>query len=480
MSDAAPIHLDRGQAGGLDELTGAAPAFLNAIVEGPPGDGPRAIRTRPGIAAWDAFPATFSSASPVVAMAELNSRILYLTDDGSSVRKAFGLAGSTVIDMSAALGTSLITGAESLIVRSWRDFAFACGGGDVQLLSYGLASSRLSGAPPHARDLAIIAQRLVLVAPDRSGLFYWSSLPGEADTGSTWDTLLDFREAEARPDALVGCAATSRELFMFGSETTQLFYPDPSEVFSPGPALEIGCLSKRSVIRVDTQMAWLDDKKRIVMSDGRGLTVISDQGIAKTLKAIATASDCWGFRCVIGSHDLLAWVFPTDGRTFAYDLVSQTWSEWRRYADGRWQAWAPTAYLWSPAYGKHLVGMPDGSVAELTLDAYTDLGDPLAWVCRTGFTEVSRRRHCVDARFIVRRGSATSSNSKVAVRWRDDLGAFCPPIEFPVGVPGDYEADISVSPAGEPYRRRQWELSGSGADAYLIAGGKETFEEAEF
>lgn len=479
MSEASPIFLDRGLAGGIDELTGASPAFVNMLVEGPPGDGARAIRTRPGIQTWGSFPASFASTAPVSAIAELNGRVFYVTDDGAGVRSVFALAGSLVVDMTGVSST-LIDGAETVTMRAWRDFIFACGGGNVQRISYGMSSERLTGSPPQARDLCIIAQRLVLVSPDRSGLFYWSPLPGEADTGSTWDTLLDFREAEARPDALVGCKETSRELYMFGSETTQVFYPDPGEVFTPSPALEIGCASKRSVMRVDTQMAWLDDRKRIILSDGRDVTILSDRGIGSTVKAITTTSDSWSFRCVIGAHDLLAWVFPTDGRTFAYDLVSQTWSEWRRYSAGRWQSWAPTAYLWSPTYQKHLVGMADGSIAELTLDAYTDLDDSLAWVVRTGFTEVSLRRHCVDARFIMRRGSATSADSKVAIRWRDDLGAFCPPLEYQVGVPGDYAADVSVSPAGEPYRRRQWEISGSGDDAYLIAGAKETFEEAEF
>ncbi len=474
------IALDGGQMSGLDELTGASPAFVNAMVMGPPGSPPpRAIVSRPGIAAWADFPSGVSS-SPVVAMEILGGKVIFVTDDGAGTRKAFGIDGTTCTDMSFASGDSLVNGASSVTLASWREFAFVSGGSAVQKLSRGFVSTRLGGSPPEAADLCVIAQRLVIVSPDEFGLFFWNSLPGEASVEG-WDQSLDFREAEARPDRLIACKEGTRELFMFGESTLQVFSPDESEIFAPAAALDIGCVAKRGVVRVDQNMAWLADKSRIVVSDGRGFDVISDLGISGTLKGIATTSDAWAFRCAIGAHDILAWVFPTDGRTFAFDQKAKVWSEWRRKdTSGRWQPWAPTSYLYSESLRKHLVGMPDGTIAELTLDAHTDLGDPISWVVRTGFKEVTKRRHAVEARFPCRRGSASSEGSSIAIRWRNDLGAFTPAIECPLGIPGDYEADVAVSPCGEPYRRRQWELSGSADDAYLIAGGKETYEDAEF
>lgn len=481
MSEVDDIPLDTGQQSGADELSGATPSFVNALVIGSSGgERPRGVRSRPGIREWSDLPVV-SSTSPVVAMSYLGGRFIYVTDDGAGTRKAFGIDAATCIDMSLAGGDSLINGDASITLVTWREYAFAAGGADPQKFSRGLVSSRLGGSPPAAADLCVVAQRLVIVSPDEFGLFFWNSLPGEPSVEG-FDQSLDFREAEARPDRLIACREGVRELFMFGETTTQVFAPDPSEIFSPSRALDIGCVAKRSVLRVDQRMAWLADNSRIVLSDGGEFNVLSDLGIASTLKEIATTSDAWAFRCVIGAHDLLAWVFPTDGRTFAFDQKSGVWSEWRRKsaATGRWMPWAPTSYLYVESIRKHLVGMPDGTIAELTLDAHTDLGDPIGWSIRTGFREVTKRRHAVEARFVARRGEAASATSSVSVRWRDDLGAFSQAIDCPLGVPGDYEADLVVSPAGSPYRRRQWELSGSADDAYLIAGAKETFEEAEF
>lgn len=476
----ASIPLDRGQASGLDALTGAAQLSLNMLVVGPPGqERTRAVRTRPGIKAWSAFPATFPSADPVVRMTSLAGHIIYVTDDGAGTRKVFGLTNTgTIVDMSLIGASANVPGTEPITMHPWRDFVFIAGGGVPQKVSAGFTSDPLGGGAPAALDLCVIAQRLVVVSNDRFGTIFWNTIPGEAGV-ETWDLDFDWREAEARPDPLVAANSTARELWAFGTESTQIFIPDGTEIFATANTLEYGCIAKRGVIRVGNMMAWLDENKQIVISNGASVEVLSDRGISATIDEFETVSDCWAFRAKIGPFDLAAWVFPTVGRTFCWDMVSQTWSEWRRLdAYGQWQPWAPTSYL--KAWGAHLVGMPDGSIAQLALDAYSDLGDPLGWTLRTGFQEVTTRRHCTEARFTCQRGQASSSSSAIGVRWRDDLGAFTPRMDLALGTPGDNAADVVIAPAGAPYRRREWELSGSAADAYVIAVGKETYEEADF
>lgn len=479
-SETDEIPLDRGLASGLDELTGATPALVNMLVAGPPGaERARAVRSRPGIRAWPAGPTAWPSTAPVVAMTLLGGRLVYVTDDGAGVRKVFGIdAGGTVIDMSLAGGDSLIAGTAPIAVVTWRDFAFAVGGGEPEKISTGFAAARLGGAPPDAVDACTIAQRLVLVRTGNRGTFYWNRDPGEAGS-ETWDTTLDFAESEARADALVACESTSGELFTFGAETTQIWVPDPSRVFAPVATLELGAVNVRGCIRIDQTMAWAATDERLVSSDGRSVEVLSDNGLAATVSALTRFDDCWAFRCKIGAFDVAAWVFPNDGVTFAWDMNSKTWSEWRRKdaATGRFLPWAPTSYI--KAFGRHLVGMPDGTICELTLDAHTDMGDPIGWVARTGFREVAKRRHTVRVAFPCRRGEAATTSASVQLRWRDDLGPWTPPVNLPLGVPGDYQAEIVQSPVGPPFRRREYELSGDANEAYLLTAGKETFEEAE-
>jgi hypothetical protein len=474
----AIIPLDGGQASAIDELAGPAPLFINMLAVGPPGN-PRPVRTRPGARTWDFFPGILS-ANPVAAMAALDGSLFYVTDDGSGsgAREVVQItpAGGAVL-LSAYSVDGTIAGTEPVSLVAGRSHIIAAGGGPPQKISPGI-SARLGGNPPHASDAAFIAQFLVLVRTGNDGVFFYSE-PGEGGI-ETWDLGLNFTEAEARPDRLVGCRETSRELFMFGATTTQVFTPDENVVWAPASTLETGCVAKGSIVRHDQMMAWIDDRERIVVSGGRDVEVLSDRGLAATLKTLSTLTDVWSFRATIGNHDLLTWVFPTDGRAFSFDMISHTWSEWRRWHEDRWQAWAPRSHLWWPERRIHLLGMPDGSIAEMSLEAYSDLDDPLKWEIRTGFTEAETRRQVWETRFPVRRGEATDVTSNVSVAWRDDLGDFCPPIEFPLGQAEQKDADIVISPCGMPYKRRQYELKGSGADAYSIGVGKEIYEEVEF
>jgi hypothetical protein len=470
----AAIMLDEGQAGGYDEIGGSCPAFVNLLAVGPPEQRPRVVRTRPGIVAWADFPAVPPVAAPVVAMGVLQGKLVYFTDDGLGDRRACALfAPGDAREL--FVRDFPIGGALPLTIAVGRNVIIATGGGHPQKVDSGLQSSRLLNAPS-ASDVSLIAQRVVLTQPG-TGLVFWSD-PGEGNVES-WDILREFMEAESRPDNNVGLKETARELWVFGETTMQVFTPDETATFSTTSTIDVGCASKRSIIRRDNQMAWVDDRKRIVASEGGAVGVLSDRGLAATIKGVTTTADSWGFRCAIGNHDLLTWVFPTDGRAFSWDTISQTWSEWRRWANGRWQAWAPTSYLWRPDTSQHLVGMPDGTIAELSMDAHSDLDDALKWIVRTGFYESPKRRHCIDARFPMRRGGA-SATSSVSITWRDNLGAFVPPIQRTLGAPGDYDIEAEISPAGSPYKRRQWELSGSAADAYSLAAGRELYEEAEF
>lgn len=478
MPDPGVIRLDTGQFSSFDELTGAAPVFLNMLAEGPPNLAARAVRSRPGIRAWAGGPASFPSTDPVVAMTILGGKLIYVTDNGTGTRKVYAVDGASVIDLSIAATDPNIDGLDPVVLQPWREFAFACGGGRIQQISRGLVSSKLGGAPPNAIDLCVIAQRLVVVDPGEYGIFFWAP-PGEAAADEI-DQSIDFREAEARPDRLVACDNTARQLYMFGEGSTQLFMPDENETFATLGTLENGCLAGSSVVRRGQSMAWLDDQVQLVLAGGEGIQILSERGMASTLEQLQAPEDVWAFRAKIGNHDLITWSWPTDGRAISIDMVSLAFSEWRRWADGHWQPWAPRSHLWWSKRRVHLVGMPDGTIRELSLDAHTDMADPIKWHIRTGFEEAPGRTYVAEARFPVRRGEATSSASTVEVSWRDDEGPFCSPIEATLGTEGEGDPDIVISPAGDSHRRRQWDLTGSGPDVYRLAPGKATYEEVEF
>jgi len=478
MPDPNPILLDDG-INDVHPSNDSHSYARNTLVVGPPGSA-RPVCTRPGIRAWSRFEFNLTGyevyTGPVEAITRIGTSILYVVDS-SLGHLPWELTNSGTLILRYNNGDGIVQGSLPIQLSSGRDAAIASAGGPPQLIAPGM-SRILGGSPPAALATVFFAQRLVLVRNGGGGLFFWSDL-GDGGIG-TWDQTFEFREAEARPDDLVTCASTGGELYMLGTKSAQVFLSDPEETFAPGAVLDIGILARRSLIVDEDTAWWFDNNKRFIMSDMRGYVDISKFGIATTTAAMTSFEDIWGFRCNIGPFDLRVWVCPTDGRTFAWDKISQRWSEFRRWADSRWQPWAPTAYFWDEATNTHIVGMPDGQLRELSLDAYSDMDDPLKWEIITGMQGGAGIQHCIQAEFPMQRGSASSADSGVSVAWRDNLGPYVPPIQISLGVPGDYETVGIVSPAGEPYRRRSWRVSGSAAEAHYLSPGKAMFEEVDF
>jgi hypothetical protein len=219
-------------------------------------------------------------------------------------------------------------------------------------------------------------------------------------------------------------ANAANELFIFGATTTQVFIPDPVTAFAAAVAVQIGCGAPYSVISTDGPFAMLDEKHRFVLTDGRQVNPISTPQIANDVEAAGfVVSDCRGYRILIGLWDLLLWVCPTMKRGFCYDRTTKKWQGEFLSVDakGEWQAWTPTSYVYWTAQNMHLVGMPDGTIAELTLDANDDLGTPVKAVSRTGFQNRGTFVHklCSMARLQVRGPASPTASQVIELRYRD-------------------------------------------------------------
>lgn len=465
------IPFNVGHASGLDELAGAGTS-INVLV-----DKSGAIRARPGIKAWSEFPATFPSTTAVLAMAVFGPNLLYVTED----RKVFCWRPSgTVLELSTG-SAGTVDGAQTPMIAVSRNYALIAGGGVPQKVDIGLSCTRLGGSPPSLADVVFLTQRAVGSGADLSGIFYWSG-PGETGL-ETWDIPPEYREAETEPDPIVALRKAVRELFAFGTETTEIYAPDEIETFTPISAVAAGCSARRSPVLYEGLFAWLDDRRRFVLSDGRviGPENVLSVDIARTLESFTTVADCWGYRERIGAHDSLVWTFPTEGRAFCLEMTTRRWSERHGFEDGRWTAYPITSYLWWQEQNLHLVGLSNGQIAALSLDAYTDNGKKLRWVARTGFSDLGepRAKDPIEAQLRVRRGDATADDSSIELRWRNDLGAFGRPIRFPLGGPGTVDPTVVVRPCGTPYRAREWELSSTAEEACVVTKAYEEFQVLE-
>lgn len=471
------LDFGAGQASGLEELAGAAPVFVNLLVSAD-----KSIRVRPLVEEWDDF-ATTTDGNPVVGMFSWRDYLIFVTQDNATgIRYLWAWLGpGNVVALSDTTSATQLNGTGRPVWSFDSERVVVVGGGaTMKWEGIGLASV-LGGSPPNFSHIGYAATRFIGNDPGASGIIYWT--PPGVGNHETWNTDLDFAEAEASPDPAVALHVDQGEVFVWGGSTTQVYVPDPAVSFSTtATALSTGCGAAYSIIPLDKGFAWLDARRRVVASDARALEVISSPLMTKSLETLGTISDCWGSRIRIGAYDILLWVFPTEGRAIYYEQISKKWGEWRSWDGVDWLPWIGRSYFYWPDRNLHLVGLEDGTIGVLSLEATTELGETVKAVSRTGFRDcgTKRRKHSAQLQVTMKRGATSTTAAiipEVEISYRDDLGDFSMPMGFSLGA-GDYAPTISRWGLGM-YRERQYQLQFSGAAEFVLTSATETVETAE-
>jgi hypothetical protein len=304
---------------------------------------------------------------------------------------------------------------------------------------------------------------------DVTGHETWAPSPGSAG----------FFTAEARPDSIVACAENTNDIFVFGKTSLQLFSPDTSVTFAPSITREVGCLAPYSPVKVDDRYVWLDHLTRIVISDGREWEDVG-KPVQATLDALTTPSDCYGYRFSESFADAVVFRFETDEET----LVLQPGIGWGRWAlhtaaTDTFTMFPVLSHLCRQDGGLNVVGLSDGTIRLLTLDAETDLGAAIVAYCRTGFLdrESNNRKRTVAVHLAFKREPELSRDVVCYLEWRDDLSPEWNEIAIELSCDdGDLNPVIPLYSLGV-YRRRQWRFRFPSEKGLFLVRALETFED---
>jgi hypothetical protein len=487
-SSLAPIAFNAGQNTAAAELGGAMPLVVNVVP-----DAAGVVRCRPGIKAWSSFGT--ATGSPVIGMSPFSGYLVYVTAD----RKIHAVTpqGNT-LELSDDTDATKLAGAGRPTFASGRVMLVMAGGGAMQKWTGDGLSARLVNKgtvdvadPPDASFICAIAKRLVAQVPGKSGQLQWS---GPLEDYENWDMAVGgaaFIQADAKPDPLVSMADNTNEIFAFGSHTLQVFAPsslqiDPTDAnnildFAPSRTMQIGTVSPFGICPVDDTFAMLDRQRRIVITDARSYNDVS-KPIFQAIRDMKDVTNAWAFRMRFARFDCVVWMFPTDGFGLIYDISSQTWCEWRAWNAGDEPVTITSAYNWAEQ-NVFLVGLSDGSVAQLDDQETTDLGAPIIVELVSGFTShsTSAQKACKTLMLSFKRtwsalpapANGLSPSGHVRVSMRDNEGAW------------KIIKDIELSSSSEPclqirslgvYRTRQWRIQYTGRDEVQLVSAQEEYE----
>lgn len=473
----APIPFAPQQSSGQEPLAGAMPISMNTYI-----DKAGAIRKRPGLRLLPGGPAGVLDTNGLSGIRRCLNGDIYAIGSAGAERPIYRVTGSTFAALGAGIAPAGLRGTGRPVFAETEMLLVVAGGDAIEKIELATAvSDRLSGPPPTSthvitNSLRLLANDSVL---DRTKIRYSDIAQGTTTyagneqwtPGASNDS--GFFTAEARPDPVVALGENTNSIFAFGQSTLEIFGPDPTYRFTRVAAMENGCGAPYSITKSEQLMYWIDDLHRALKGSDQRVDVISEP-VQRTLDGL-TIDDAFGYRVYLGPVDCIVWTFPTNGVSLVYQQ-DVGWSQWSGWDGSRY-----TQLQANCLDGYTLVGTRDGHIAEYSLDAFDDLGQPIRAHVETGFQSRGSNsvKDCSRVTLALKRGQSSSSPTPSAqLKWRDRPGPWEEPIEIDLGQSDDTEIVVDLPSLGT-YRYREWCFEFTGTDDLALVSATEEYEVTE-
>lgn len=198
--------------------------------------------------------------------------------------------------------------------------------------------------------------------------------------GSTWDGL-DFNYKVSYPDNLVTMLADHGDLWLFGTDTAEVWQHTGNANFpferDLGAQIQQGNIAPHATVRLAGGVGFLggDSRGSVVAYRAKGYQPVrvSTHAIEAAWKAYGTSADAIGFSYQDNGHEFWVIYFPTGNATWVYDVTTGLWHERSWWNGSSYQAHRARCHC--EAFGMHLVGdRITGDIHRMASDIYTDNG----------------------------------------------------------------------------------------------------------
>ena len=248
---------------------------------------------------------------------------------------------------------------------------------------------------------------------------------------------LDFASAEGSPDRLVSLMVDHREIWLFGTNSIEVWYdaglPDFPFTRIQGAFNEIGCIAAYSVAKLDNTLFWLgaDARGRGIVYKANGYTGerISTHAVEWQIQQYTNMSDAIGYTYQQDGHSFYVMIFPTANTTWVYDVSTGVWHERAGWDAGQFTRHRSNCQM---SYnGEIVVGdYENGNIYAFDLDVYADNGAIQRWLrswraLPTGQNDLKRTAHhslqldCETGKGLI---LGQGSDPQAMLRWSDDGG----------------------------------------------------------
>jgi hypothetical protein len=280
------------------------------------------------------------------------------------------------------LGTITGTGPVSLADNGTQIFIACNPDGFIYNISTGIFAEITDPDFPGAVTVGYLDGYFVFNEPDSQKFWVTSLLDG------TSIDPLEFASAEGNPDDVSAIAVDHREAWIFGENSVEVFYNSGSLDFPlariQGAFLEVGCLAPHSIARLDNSLFWLGSDARgvgtVYRANGYAAQRISDHSIESIIQAFPDISQGSAYTYQQAGHSFYVLNFPTQNRTFVFDVATGIWHERAGYSDlGEFTRHRGNSQM---VFNNevHVGDFENGNVYTLDLETYSDNGGIQKWL----------------------------------------------------------------------------------------------------
>ena len=281
------------------------------------------------------------------------------------------------------------------------------------------------------------------------------------ENGLSWDGA-DIVLRSTTADAITAGKVAHGQLYLFGSETSEAWYPstDPTDPFLPYPGSQMqqGAVMG-TVAECDNTVFWVGQNRQgagvAYRADGYTPRRISTHAVELAWQGYPTLSDARSWSYDANGHAFYVVTFPTAGHTWVYDASLTWWHErmYRHPTTGAEEAHRAVTHCY--AFGRHLVGdRVDGRLYTLSETVYTDAGDPIVRIRQAPhLTDEHRQMFYNRFELYLETGLGLStgqgSSPMVMLSWSDDAGhTFGNEHQMAVGPQGQYRTRAYLTKLG--------------------------------
>lgn len=273
---------------------------------------------------------------------------------------------------------------------------------------------------------------------------HWYTSPSDfTDEATTPFDSLYIASKTSYPDQIVGLAVIAQSIWIFGKQTTEVWYNSGAADFpfqrSPSVVGLHGCIAAASIAHTFGAVYWLGrdtaGQARVFEGQANTAEAISSFPITQALQTYGDLSDAIGHTYQQGGHRFYVLTLPRVGKTWVFDADTRLWHE-RCGLDANGNETRIRANCWAGAYGRVYCGdWQNGTIYEVSPDFLDDAGSPIKRQrafphLLTDGTRGIHRQFMLDMQ--------NGSGITVDVDWSDDRGVtFCAPQELQLGQDGN-------------------------------------------